>query len=181
MQQNLLDLDAQALAAYLAGMGEKPFRARQLMRWIYQVGEPDFAAMTDIAAVLRDKLAQCACISTPDIMREELSDDGTRKWLLDAGTGNAVETVFIPEEMRGTLCISTQAGCALDCTFCSTGKQGFNRNLGVAEIIGQLWWANHQLGKDGASDTLPRSGRLRGGAQGGRPPPSGGPPPRPGR
>jgi 23S rRNA (adenine2503-C2)-methyltransferase len=148
MRQNLLDLDAQALAAYLAGMGEKPFRARQLMRWIYQVGEPDFAAMTDIAAVLRDKLAQCACIGVPGIVREELSDDGTRKWLLDAGTGNAVEAVFIPEETRGTLCISTQAGCALDCTFCSTGKQGFNRNLGVAEIIGQLWWANHQLGKN---------------------------------
>src|SRR3990172_102061 len=148
MQQNLLDLDEQALAAYLAEMGEKPFRARQLMRWIYQVGEPDFAAMTDIAAVLRDKLAQCACISTPDIMREELSGDGTRKWLLNVGTGNAVEAVYIPEETRGTLCVSTQAGCALNCTFCSTGKQGFNRNLGVAEIIGQLWWANHQLGKD---------------------------------
>src|SRR4030066_1825151 len=173
MQQNLLDLDEQALAAYLAGMGEKPFRARQLMRWIYQVGEPDFAAMTDIAAVLRDKLAQCACISTAGIMREELSDDGTRKWLLDAGTGNAVEAVYIPEETRGSLCVSTQAGCALNCTFCSTGKQGFNRNLGVAEIIGQLWWANHQLGKDGASDTLPRSGRLREEAQAALPAPDG--------
>src|SRR4030067_1482488 len=105
-KQNLLDLDAQALAAYLAERGEKPFRARQLMRWIYQVGEPDFAAMTDIAAVLRDKLAQCACISTPDIMREELSDDGTRKWLLDAGTGNAVEAGYITEDTRGTRCIS---------------------------------------------------------------------------
>src|ERR1019366_4126743 len=148
MQQNLLDLDAQALAGYLTEMGEKPFRARQLMRWIYKVGEPDFAAMTDIAAALRDKLAQCACIAAPNVMREELSDDGTRKWLLNVGTGNAVEAVYIPETDRGTLCVSTQAGCALNCTFCSTGKQGFNRNLSVAEIIGQLWWANHQLGKD---------------------------------
>jgi 23S rRNA (adenine2503-C2)-methyltransferase len=97
---------------------------------------------------LREKLKQIACIQAPTVMREELSDDGTRKWLLDMGTGNAVETVYIPEETRGTLCISSQAGCALDCAFCSTGKQGFNRNLSVAEIIGQLWWANHQLGKD---------------------------------
>lgn len=146
--QNLLDLDAHALSAYLAAMGEKPFRARQLMRWIYQDGESDFAAMTDIAAVLRGKLAQSACIIAPEVLREELSDDGTRKWLLNVGTGNAVEAVYIPEENRGTLCISTQAGCALDCSFCSTGKQGFNRNLRVAEIIGQLWWANHQLGRN---------------------------------
>jgi len=148
MQQNLLDLDAHALEAYLTEMGEKPFRARQLMRWIYQAGEVDFSVMSDIAADLRKNLAQQACISTPDIMREELSEDGTRKWLLDVGTGNAVEAVYIPEKSRGTLCVSTQAGCALNCTFCSTGKQGFNRNLGVAEIIGQLWWANHRLGKN---------------------------------
>jgi 23S rRNA (adenine2503-C2)-methyltransferase len=148
MKQNLLDLDAHALTAYFTELREKPFRARQLMRWIYKEGEADFAAMTDIAASLRDKLAQQACISAPVVMREELSDDGTRKWLLDVGTGNAVETVFIPEETRGTLCISSQAGCALNCSFCSTGKQGFNRNLSVAEIIGQLWWANHQLGKN---------------------------------
>jgi len=148
MQQNLLDFDAHALAGYFTEMGEKPFRARQLMRWMYKVGESDFAAMTDIATVLRDKLAQHACITLPKVMREELSDDGTRKWLLDVGTGNAVEAVFIPEQTRGTLCISSQAGCALDCSFCATGKQGFNRNLSVAEIIGQLWWANHQLGKN---------------------------------
>ncbi|MFZ5503038.1 MAG: 23S rRNA (adenine(2503)-C(2))-methyltransferase RlmN [Pseudomonadota bacterium] len=148
MQQNLLDFDAQALAAYFTAMGEKPFRARQLMRWIYREGEADFAAMTNIAAALRDKLAQNARIAVPDVMREEISDDGTRKWLLNVGTGNAVEAVFIPEETRGTLCISSQAGCALDCSFCATGKQGFNRNLSVAEIIGQLWWANHQLGKN---------------------------------
>ena len=148
MKQNLLDFDAHGLTSYFTEMGEKPFRARQLMRWIYKEGESDFAAMTDIAASLRAKLTQNACITTSTIMREELSDDGTRKWLLDVGTGNAVEAVFIPEETRGTLCISSQAGCALNCTFCSTGKQGFNRNLSVAEIIGQLWWANHQLGKN---------------------------------
>jgi 23S rRNA (adenine2503-C2)-methyltransferase len=147
-QQNLLDFDARALAGYFTELGEKPFRARQLMRWMYKVGESDFAAMTDIAATLRDKLAQHAYIGLPDVVQEELSDDGTRKWLLDVGTGNAIETVFIPEQMRGTLCISSQAGCALDCSFCATGKQGFNRNLSVAEIIGQLWWANHQLGKN---------------------------------
>ncbi|MEQ1555991.1 MAG: 23S rRNA (adenine(2503)-C(2))-methyltransferase RlmN [Gallionella sp.] len=148
MKQNLLDFDAHGLTTYFAELGEKPFRAKQLMRWMYKGGESDFAAMTDIANVLRDKLMQHACITTPAIMREELSDDGTRKWLLDVGTGNAVEAVYIPEATRGTLCISSQAGCALDCSFCSTGKQGFNRNLSVAEIIGQLWWANHQLGKN---------------------------------
>ncbi|HEX7455655.1 MAG TPA: 23S rRNA (adenine(2503)-C(2))-methyltransferase RlmN [Gallionella sp.] len=147
-KQNLLDLDAHALTAYFTEMGEKPFRAKQLLRWIYQVGESDFAAMTDIAATLREKLSRCACITVPDIVREEISDDGTRKWLLSVGAGNAVEAVYIPEATRGTLCISSQAGCALDCSFCSTGKQGFNRNLSVAEIIGQLWWANHRLGKN---------------------------------
>lgn len=148
MKQNLLDFDAHGLTGYFAEMGEKPFRAKQLMRWMYKEGESDFAAMTDIAASLRGKLIQQACVGVPEIMREELSDDGTRKWLLDVGTGNAVEAVYIPEETRGTLCISSQAGCALDCSFCSTGKQGFNRNLSVAEIVGQLWWANHRLGKN---------------------------------
>jgi 23S rRNA (adenine2503-C2)-methyltransferase len=104
--------------------------------------------MTDIKATLREQLSRSACITAPDILREELSGDGTRKWLLNVGSGNAVEAVYIPEATRGTLCISSQAGCALDCSFCSTGKQGFNRNLSVAEIIGQLWWANHQLGKN---------------------------------
>jgi 23S rRNA (adenine2503-C2)-methyltransferase len=112
-------------------------------------------------------------------MREELSDDGTRKWLLNVGTGNAVEAVYIPEAERGTLCISSQAGCALNCSFCSTGKQGFNRNLSVAEIIGQLWWANHRLGR--ASDTLPRSGRLREEAQAALPAPDGSAAPSQGR
>src|SRR3989338_7309502 len=146
MQQNLLDFDVAQLTAWFAEHGEKPFRARQVLRWIYKAGESDFDAMSDLAVSLREKLKQIACVQAPTVMREELSDDGTRKWLLDMGTGNAVETVFIPEEGRGTLCVSTQAGCALDCSFCSTGKQGFGRNLSTAEIIGQLWWANHQLG-----------------------------------
>ena len=151
MQQNLLGFDAEQLTAWFAEHGEKPFRARQVLRWIYKAGESDFDAMSDLAVSLRDKLKQIACVQPPKVMREELSGDGTRKWLLDVGTGNAVETVYIPEADRGTLCVSTQAGCALDCAFCSTGKQGFNRNLTAAEIIGQLWWANHELGKDAPS------------------------------
>ena len=150
MKQNLLDFDPAALTAWFAEHGEKPFRARQVLRWIYKAGESDFDAMSDLAVSLREKLKQIACVQAPKVMREELSDDGTRKWLLDMGTGNAVETVYIPEEDRGTLCVSTQAGCALECSFCSTGKQGFSRNLSTAEIIGQLWWANHELGR--ASD-----------------------------
>ena len=152
MAENLLNFDAQQLAAWFAERGEKPFRARQVLRWVHKMGEADFAAMTDIAASLREKLMQQACVAAPGVMREELSEDGTRKWLLDVGTGNAVETVFIPEADRGTLCVSTQAGCALDCAFCSTGKQGFNRNLSTAEIIGQLWWANREIGKDAAGN-----------------------------
>ncbi len=148
MKTNLLDFDAQQMTSWFAEHGEKPFRARQVLRWMHKAGEPDFDAMTDLAASLRCKLKQTACVQSPKVMREELSEDGTRKWLLDVGTGNAVETVFIPEESRGTLCVSTQAGCALDCAFCSTGKQGFNRNLSTAEIIGQLWWANRELGRD---------------------------------
>ena len=152
MKQNLLDFDVQQLTTWFAEHGEKPFRAKQVLRWIYKAGESDFDAMSDLAVSLREKLKQIACVEAPKVMREELSDDGTRKWLLDMGTGNAVETVFIPEEGRGTLCVSTQAGCALDCSFCSTGKQGFSRNLSTAEIIGQLWWANRQLGKDAEGD-----------------------------
>jgi 23S rRNA (adenine2503-C2)-methyltransferase len=148
MKQNLLDFEPAAMTAWFAEQGEKPFRAKQVLRWIYKGGESDFDAMSDLAISLREKLKQIACIQTPKVMREESASDGTRKWLLDVGTGNAVETVFIPEEDRGTLCVSTQAGCALDCSFCSTGKQGFNRNLSTAEIIGQVWWANHELGKN---------------------------------
>ncbi len=143
---NLLDFDAAGLVAYCERLGEKPFRARQLLRWIHQAGEHDFAAMSDLAKSLRGKLAGRATITPPKVLSDHLSDDGTRKWLLDVGQGNAIETVFIPETHRGTLCISTQAGCAVNCRFCSTGKQGFSRNLSVAEIIGQLWWANRALG-----------------------------------
>ena len=143
---NLLDFDGESLVAWFAGQGEKAFRARQVMRWVHREGCADFGAMTDVAKALRARLAETACVRPPTPLRDSLSADGTRKWLLDVGNGNAVETVFIPETHRGTLCVSSQAGCALDCAFCSTGKQGFNRNLGAAEIIGQLWLANHLLG-----------------------------------
>ena len=146
MTVNLLDFDAAGLSAYFAELGEKPFRARQVLRWMHRSGQSDFDAMTDIARSLREKLKAEAEIVPPAIVSDKLSDDGTRKFLFDVGGGNAVETVFIPEDDRGTLCVSTQAGCALDCAFCSTGKQGFNRNLTAAEIIGQLWQANRALG-----------------------------------
>ena len=146
MKVNLLDLDADGLAAWLAELGEKPFRARQLLHWVHQFGEDDFERMTDVAKGLRAKLAERAEVRLPQVLGDATAADGTRKWLLDVGHGNAVECVFIPEENRGTLCISTQAGCALDCVFCSTGKQGFNRNLAIGEIVGQLWWAKRALG-----------------------------------
>ena len=142
---NLLDLDPAQLVAYCGELGEKPFRAKQLQRWIHQFGASDFDAMSDLAKSLREKLKTRAFIASPAIISDHTSTDGTRKWLIDVGQGNAVETVFIPEENRGTLCISTQAGCAVNCRFCSTGKQGFNRNLSVAEIIGQLWMAEFAL------------------------------------
>ena len=145
---NLLDFDAAGLVAFFAAQGEKPFRARQVLRWIHRFGQSDFNAMTDIAKSLREKLLAEAVVQPPAIVSDKRSDDGTRKFLFDVGGGNAIETVFIPEDDRGTLCVSTQAGCALDCSFCSTGKQGFNRNLSVAEIIGQLWQANRALGAD---------------------------------
>ena len=146
MTVNLLDFDADGLTAWFAEQGEKPFRARQVLRWMHRSGVADFNAMTDIAKSLREKLKARAVVVPPAVVSDKLSDDGTRKFLIDVGNGNAVETVFIPEDDRGTLCVSTQAGCALDCAFCSTGKQGFNRNLTVAEIIGQLWQANQALG-----------------------------------
>ena len=148
MTTNLLDFDAQGLTAFFAEHDEKPFRARQVLRWMHRFGQSDFAAMTDIAKSLRSKLEALARITPPTLVADKLSDDGTRKFLFDVGDGNAIESVFIPEDDRGTLCISTQAGCALDCAFCSTGKQGFSRNLTVAEIIGQLWQANTALGAD---------------------------------
>ncbi|MFZ6744204.1 23S rRNA (adenine(2503)-C(2))-methyltransferase RlmN [Undibacterium sp. JH2W] len=144
---NLLDLDPAQLVAYCGDLGEKPFRAKQLQRWIHQFGASSFDEMTDLAKSLREKLATRAMIAAPAVISDHTSTDGTRKWLVDVGQGNAVETVFIPEENRGTLCISTQAGCAVNCRFCSTGKQGFNRNLSVGEIIGQLWMAEFELRK----------------------------------
>ena len=154
MLTNLLDFDADGLTAFFAEQGEKPFRARQVLRWMHRFGQADFDAMTDIAKSLRAKLKDVALIVPPAIVSDRLSDDGSRKFLFDVGNGNAVETVFIPEDDRGTLCVSTQAGCALDCSFCSTGKQGFNRNLTVAEIIGQLWQANRVLGADPAQQRI---------------------------
>ncbi|MCX7140972.1 MAG: 23S rRNA (adenine(2503)-C(2))-methyltransferase RlmN [Proteobacteria bacterium] len=146
MSINLLDLDAAQLAGFFAEIGEKPFRAKQLLRWMHQFGEADFSKMSDLAKPLREKLSARARIEAPSVISDNAAEDGTRKWLVDVGNGNAVESVFIPETNRGTLCVSSQAGCALDCKFCSTGKQGFNRNLTVAEIIGQLWIANKALG-----------------------------------
>jgi len=148
MTVNLLDFDQPKLAGFFAELGEKPFRAKQLMRWMHHFGVNDFGQMTDVAKSLREKLAQVAEIRPPEVRLEQVSEDGTRKWLIDVGAGNGVETVFIPEDDRGTLCVSSQVGCALECTFCSTGRQGFNRNLGVSEIIGQLWLANKALGRD---------------------------------
>ena len=146
MSVNLLDLDGEALSAFVSGLDEKAFRARQLKRWMHRQGESDFERMSDIARTLREKLARLATISPPKIVSDSTAADGTRKWLLDVGAGNAVEAVFIPEANRGTLCVSTQAGCTLACEFCSTGRQGFNRNLSTGEIIGQLWLANRALG-----------------------------------
>jgi 23S rRNA (adenine2503-C2)-methyltransferase len=145
----LLGLDPQALERFVTGLGEKPFRARQVSRWLHQRFVDDVAQMTDLAKSAREKLAAAATIAAPAVIRDTTAADGTRKWLLDAGNGNAVEAVHIPEDDRSTLCISSQAGCALDCAFCSTGRQGFNRNLTTAEIVGQLWHANRALLADG--------------------------------
>ncbi|MCP5264813.1 MAG: 23S rRNA (adenine(2503)-C(2))-methyltransferase RlmN [Burkholderiaceae bacterium] len=144
---DLIGLDADALSAWCAARGEKPFRARQLLRWMHQRGESEFAEMTDLARVFREGLARDARVGSLAVLSDHLSADGTRKWLFDVGSGNAIETVFIPEADRGTLCVSTQAGCAVNCLFCSTGKQGFARNLETAEIIGQLRHAKRVLGE----------------------------------
>jgi len=147
---NLLGLTPEELEAFVVALGEKPYRARQLLVWIYKRWVSDFEAMTDLGKALRAKLAALAEIRPPEIVSEHASADGTRKWLLRAGHSDgreqAIETVFIPEVGRGTLCISSQVGCALDCSFCSTGAQGFNRNLDSAEIVGQVWLANQRLG-----------------------------------
>jgi 23S rRNA (adenine2503-C2)-methyltransferase len=145
MLANLLDFDLEGLAAYCDGLGEKRFRATQLFRWIHQKGTADFALMSDLAKSLRDKLAGAAEVRPLAVLSENVSADGTVKWLFDVGAGNAVETVFIPEDGRGTLCISSQAGCAVGCRFCSTGHQGFSRNLTTGEIVAQLWHAERQL------------------------------------
>ena len=150
MRQNLLDLDSVALESYFAELGEKPFRARQVLRWVHQRGASEFSQMSDLAKALRGKLEAAARIAPPALVGDSISADGTRKWLLKVDAANAVEAVFIPEPRRGTLCVSSQAGCTLDCAFCSTGKQGFNRNLSTGEIIGQLWLANRMLGADAA-------------------------------
>ena len=142
---NLLDYDLEGLTAWCASHGEKAFRATQLARWLHRHVEGDFDRMTNLAKSFRAKLHALAKVEAPRVITEKISGDGTRKWLFDVGGGNAVESVFIPENDRGTLCISTQAGCAMGCLFCSTGKQGFNRNLSTAEIVGQLWHAEREL------------------------------------
>jgi 23S rRNA (adenine2503-C2)-methyltransferase len=143
---NLLGLTRTGLEAFVVGMGEKPFRARQLMKWLYRRAVGDFEAMTDLGRDFRRRLAEHAEVRTPEVVTSQASADGTRKWLLKLESGQAIETVFIPEPGRGTLCISSQVGCMMDCTFCSTGQQGFNRNLDAAEIVGQVWLANRELG-----------------------------------
>ena len=144
---NLLDFDLEGLVAWCGQLGEKRFRATQLFRWIHQKGVSDFSLMSDLAKSLREKLAAQATITPLPVLTQQMSADGTIKWLFDVGDGNAVETVFIPETDRGTLCISSQAGCAVGCRFCSTGHQGFSRNLTTGEITAQLWFAEHFLRK----------------------------------
>jgi 23S rRNA (adenine2503-C2)-methyltransferase len=147
MNTNLLDFDLDGLAAYCEQLGEKRFRATQLFRWIHQRGASDFDQMSDLAKSLREKLKACAHITALPVLTEHVSADGTVKWLFDVGGGDAVEAVFIPEDDRGTLCVSSQAGCAVGCRFCSTGHQGFSRNLSTGEILAQLWYAEHALRK----------------------------------
>jgi len=162
MSLNLLGLNRDQFESWCAERGEKPFRARQMMRWMHQSGVSDFGLMSDVSRNFREQLADCAVIAAPEVLRDTTAPDGTRKWLFNVGTGNAIEAVYIPEgdvddevsvegvasagrRYRGTLCISSQAGCALECSFCSTGRQGFNRNLTTAEIVGQLWHASRSL------------------------------------
>ena len=147
MTTNLLDFDLAGLTAFCEGLGEKRFRATQLFRWIHQRGAADFDQMTDLAKSLREKLKGKAHVTALPVITEHVSSDGTVKWLFDVGDGNAVESVFIPEDDRGTLCVSSQAGCAVGCRFCSTGHQGFSRNLTTGEIMAQLWFAEHALRK----------------------------------
>jgi 23S rRNA (adenine2503-C2)-methyltransferase len=145
---NLLGLNRADMEAYLAGLGEKPFRGRQVLKWLYHQGVTDFSGMTDLSKALRRRLAEETEVRPPEVVHHQVSADGTHKWVLRVDGGDCIETVFIPEEDRGTLCVSSQVGCALDCTFCSTARQGFNRNLAVAEIVGQVWIARETLGLD---------------------------------
>ena len=142
---SLLGMPGPRLIEFFENLDEKPYRARQIMRWLYQRHENDFDAMTDLSAALRKQLADMTTLALPPVLKREHSDDGTSKWLLDVGAGQAIETVYIPEPNRGTLCISSQAGCALDCAFCATGHQGFNRNLSSAEILSQVVLAAREL------------------------------------
>ena len=158
---NLLGYDLEHMKAFFTEMGEKSFRAVQLVKWIHQFGVDDFAQMSNISQVCRAKLEQIAIIKAPEIAMEKKSDDGTIKWLMRLEGGNSIETVFIPEDNRGTLCISSQVGCALDCGFCSTARQGFNRNLSSAEIIAQLWTANRRLNSYAAGSNKPKNGVKR--------------------
>lgn len=146
---NLLDFNTQQMRQFLQASGEQPFRAQQLMQWIHQAGCCDFSSMTNLSKALRAKLNQIAEVRLPNIISSQKSSDGTHKWLLKLNCGNCIETVYIPEASRGTLCVSSQIGCALNCSFCSTGKQGFNRNLTTAEIIGQVWLAVRELSQQG--------------------------------
>ena len=158
--ENLLEYNLRELIKYTASYGHKPYRAKQLLKWIYKFGQKDFNLMTDLAKSFREELSEIAQIKIPHIQLDHLSSDGTRKWLLDVGTKNGVEAVFIPEKDRGTLCISSQVGCALECTFCSTGRQGFNRNLTSGEIITQLWVANNLLREQQNYETLEIDDRI---------------------
>lgn len=144
-----MDLDRTGMRTFMADIGERPFRGDQLLQWIHYHGVTDFTAMTNLGKGLREKLEQYACVSIPKIAEEHRAADGTQKWLVRLADGNGIEMVFIPEKDRGTLCISSQAGCALNCTFCSTAQQGFNRNLAVSEIIGQVWLASRLLADSG--------------------------------
>lgn len=150
---NLLGLSRANLRTLFAELGEKPFRAEQILKWIHQRGVLDLDAMTDISKTLRERLKESTVISLPRVVQDFPSEDGSRKWIIEVASGSRVEMVFIPEAGRGTLCVSSQAGCSLDCSFCATGKQGFNSNLTSAEIIGQLWWANKELGAFSGSES----------------------------
>ena len=149
---NLMGFDRDAMEAYFASIGEKSFRASQVMKWIHQVGASDFTQMTNLSKSLRASLTETAEITVPEIISDNLSEDGTRKWLLKVPGKSAIEMVFIPEDKRGTLCVSSQVGCTLNCSFCATGKQGYNRDLTTAEIIGQVWIAKHLLAEQYKTD-----------------------------